>query len=71
MGSAAVRRYSDKMSKYLRDCDREGIQFFPIVVEALGGWHSDAAASVSKLARQLASHTGREEEETQGTFSRG
>ena len=46
------------------DCDREGIQFFPIVVEALGGWHSDAAAAVSKLARQLASHTGREEEET-------
>jgi hypothetical protein len=64
VGSAAVRRHSDKMTKYFRDCDREGIQFFPIVVEALGGWHSDAAAAVSKLARQLASHTGREEEET-------
>jgi hypothetical protein len=64
VGSAAERRHRDKMTKYFRDCDREGIQFFPIVVEALGGWHSDAAAAVSKLARQLASHTGREEEET-------
>ena len=27
---------------------------------------SDAAAAVTKLARQLASHTGREEEETTG-----
>ena len=63
-GSAAARRHADKMSKYFQVCDREGIQFFPIVVEALGGWHSDAAAAVSKLARQLASHTGREEEET-------
>ena len=36
----------------------EGIQFFPIVVEAIGGWHSsDAAAAVSKLAIQLTSHT--------------
>ena len=38
------------------------------MVEALGGWHSDAAAAVSKLARQLASHTGREEEETTRYF---
>ena len=36
------------MTKYYRDCDREGIQFFPIVVEALGGWHRDAEAAVSK-----------------------
>ena len=34
--SAAERRHSDKLTKYFRDCDREGIQFFPIVVEALG-----------------------------------
>ena len=26
------------------------------MVEALGGWHEDAAPVVSKLARQLASH---------------
>ena len=50
--------------KYFRDCDREGIQFFLVLVEALGGWHTEAAATVSKLTRQLASHTWREEEGT-------
>jgi hypothetical protein len=38
--------------------------------KASGGWHSDAAAAVSKLARQLASHTGREEETTKHLFQR-
>ena len=64
VGSAAARRHGDKMTKYYRDCDREGIQFFPIVVEALGGWHRDAEAAVSKLTRQLASQTGKDAEET-------
>ena len=32
VGSAAERRHSDKMTKYFRECDREGIQFFPVVV---------------------------------------
>ena len=27
VGSAAVRRHSDKMTKYFSECDREGIQF--------------------------------------------
>ena len=35
-----------------------------VVVEALGGRHAEAVGAVSKLARQLASHTGREAEET-------
>jgi hypothetical protein len=48
------------MSKYFQACDREGIQFFPVVVEALGGWHEDAAALIT---RQLASHTGKEADE--------
>ena len=48
------------LSKYFQACDREGIQFFPVVVEALGGWHEGAAALVTRLARQLASHTGKE-----------
>ena len=56
-------KQSDKMPKHFRDCDREGHQFFALVVEALFGWHTDAAAAVAKLTRQLASHTGREEEE--------
>ena len=56
---AAARRHADKMSKYFQVCDREGIQFFPVVLEALVGWHEDAAALITRLARQLASHTGK------------
>jgi hypothetical protein len=51
------------MSKYFHDCDREGFQFFPVVVEALGGWHEDAAVFITRLARQLASRTGKEADE--------
>jgi len=63
VGSAAGRRHGEKMSKYFEDCDREGIKFFPVVVEALGGWHEDAASLITRLARQLASHTGKEADE--------
>ena len=62
-GSAASRRHRDKMTKYFQDCDREGIQFYPVVVEALGGWHEDAAALITRVVRQLASHTGKEVDE--------
>ena len=48
------------MTKYFHDCDREGIKFFPVVVEVLGGWHEDAASVITRLARHLASHTGKE-----------
>ena len=29
-GSAAVRRHSDKITKYLHDCNRKGIQFLEL-----------------------------------------
>ena len=51
------------MTKYFHNCDREGIKFFPVVVEVLGGWHEDAACVITRLARQLASHTGKEADE--------
>ena len=35
------------MTKYFHDCDREGIKFFPVVVEVLGGWHEDAASVIT------------------------
>jgi hypothetical protein len=63
VGSAAARRHADKMSKYFQVCDREGIQLFPVVVEALGGWHEDTAALITRQARQLTSHTGMEADE--------
>jgi hypothetical protein len=62
-GSASARRHAEKKSKYFQVCDCEGIQVFPDVVETLGGWHEDAAAIISRLVRQLASHTGKEADE--------
>ena len=57
-GSAAVRRFKEKQTKYLHPCEQEGISFFPLVVEALGGWHQESAKIISKLARQLSAQTG-------------
>ena len=62
-GSAASRRHQDKMTKHFQNCGREGIQFYPVVVKALGGWHEDAAALITRVVRQLASHTGKEVDE--------
>ena len=63
IGSAAEKRNKEKMAKYHNICQSEGIDFFPVVVETLGGWHRHGAEVISKLARQLASHTGGEKEE--------
>ena len=45
-GSATERRHSDKMTKYFRDCEREGIQFFPIVQSHREGGGGDYKVSV-------------------------
>ena len=45
-------------------CREQGIKFIPMPVETLGGWHKSAVDAVTKLARQLARHTRREEGET-------
>ena len=50
VGSAAARRHKSTWC------------FFLVVVEVLGGWHEDAACVITRLARQLASHTGKEAE---------
>ena len=71
MGSAAAKRNKDKLEKYANNCNNEGIKFYPLVVETLGGWHSDALEVIAKLARQLSSHTGGEIEEiTRHLFQR-
>ena len=59
------------MTKSFQACEAEGIKFFPVVVEALGGWHEEAVPVVSKLARQLASHASKDaEEQTRYLFQR-
>ena len=47
-----------KNNKYLAPCEREGIQFFPLVVETFGGWHPSSEVVITKLAKQLAAQTG-------------
>ena len=67
-GSAAVKRFREKMTKYYTPCENEGIQFFPAIVETFGGWHPDSEKILIKLAQQLASHTGVPSEETSRHF---
>ena len=63
-GSALVFAFRRKMTASFEACREQGIHFLPLPVETLGGWHKTAIDTVTKLARQLARHTGREEGET-------
>ena len=62
-GHALNHRYATKMAGAAEDCRQEGIQFLPVVVETLGGWHIGAENQVKKLAAAKARHSGQEEEE--------
>ena len=62
-GSAANKRYNEKNAKYLAPCEREGIQFIPLVVETFGGWHPNSEIVLTKLAKQLAAQTGNQPSE--------
>ena len=44
-------------SKYFQDFDIKGM-----VEVLLGGWHEDTVCLITRLARQLTSHTGKEAE---------
>ena len=68
VGSAADKRHKEKLSRYFENCAQEGIQFLPVVIETLGGWHPEAVNVLSKLAKQLASYTGGKPEETISHF---
>jgi hypothetical protein len=60
-GHAAEAAYRRKMADSADDCEREGIEFFPLAAESLGGWHPVAVQQVDKLAAALARHTGEDE----------
>ena len=38
-GSAAKKRYKEKTARFSAACNKEGIEFYPLVVETFGGWH--------------------------------
>ena len=61
-GHAAAEAYRHKMVATADDCEREGIAFFPLAAESLGGWHPVAVQQVDKLGAALARHTGEDEQ---------
>ena len=63
-GSAAGKRFQEKLNKYHTPCKNEGIDFIPVVVETLGGWHEESEKVIIKLARQLSTQSGQRYEET-------
>ena len=62
-GFALTHAYQRKMRQSHEDCNSEGISFIPLPVETLGSWHIQAVGNITRLARKLARHTGREDEE--------
>ena len=61
-GHAAEAAYRRKMTDSADDCAREGIEFFPLAAESLGGWHPVAVQQVDKLGVALARHNGEDEQ---------
>jgi hypothetical protein len=60
-GGVAATRYEERKRSHLRTaqlCDEAGLHFLPFVVEADGGFGSDACATLSALARAAARLTG-------------
>ena len=62
-GSAVEQAHNNKMRKYGERCAQENIEFVPIAVDTLGGWHPAALQVISKLGRQVARNTGKEDQE--------
>ena len=62
-GKAVAHAHSEKM-KYQERCSKEGLEFAPMAVDTFGGWHPAALKTLSKLGRQLARVSGREEDNT-------
>ena len=63
-GKAVEHSHKEKTRKYHERCNREGIEFSAMAVDTFGGWHPEALKILSKLGRQLARVSGREEDET-------
>ena len=60
---ALTHAMTRKNNQSLEDCAKEGIKFFAVPLEALGGFSTQSVEIVSRLAKQLARHTSRDESE--------
>ena len=63
-GHALTYAFDRKYRQAGEECQKEGVKFLPLPVETLGGWHKNALKVITKLAHQLARHTGSIESET-------
>ena len=69
-GHALSCAFTRKMRESDEDCSRQGIRFFPMVAETLGGLDNVVIREVKKLAAAKARHTGAEEDdETRKAFT--
>ena len=70
-GKTLAKAYDRKMRDTAEACRTQGLQFFPLAVETLGGFHSVATGVVRRIGQALARKKGCEEREpTSQLFSR-
>ena len=53
-GAALDLRKIAKRREHHNKCQRQGVAFFPLVVETLGGWDSEGADLIRAMSRQAA-----------------
>ena len=62
--SGVQHSFNTKVRKYSARCEAEGLVFVPVIVDTFGGWHRDSLEAITRLGRQVARQTGKEEDET-------
>ena len=62
-GHALTYTFNRKNNTHQARCEREGMVFFPLAVETLGGWHEVSADQLKRIGRALARSTGQDEDE--------
>ena len=62
-GHALSTRHREKMSKHGEACRSAGMEFIPMAVETMGGWHEQTVGQVKKLGSALARQTGQDDSE--------
>ena len=62
--SGVQHTFNVKVRKYSERCEAEGFIFVPMIVDTYGGWHKESLEVLTKLGRQVARQTGKEEENT-------
>ena len=57
-GHALNKARERKNRVHIADCQRAGVDFLPMVVEALGGWDTESAECIRRIARAQGARLG-------------